>query len=644
MTIKHTLLILLGFGMFFSCQKDIDTDLEVPEKLVISKAVFSGYAQKGPFINGSSVTILELDENLDQTGKTYFTTISDNQGSFEKKNIELISNYASLKADGYYFNEVSGKTSTGQITLYALVDVEDVNSANVNVLTHLERARVEYLVQEESLGFAEAKKQAQKEVMDIFGFSIKEPSTFELLDLTNDAALLAISCILQGLLSTSEMAEFMANIITDIRTDGVLDNPDLKTKLIDNAILAPLSSVRDNMTVKYAELGMDVVIPDFENYVTAFIGDNTSLSMSISYPETGLYGGINILSDAVTSVTKVNNDGIPFYSMSAEVPRGLSLKIIIRNGPDVDTGGAWAIWAGPDHPINWWVGLYNSENQSQEFTILEYGKQNDLKLQFHSKKFTDEPQYITIEYYENGSEAPTKVKRVYLEEPEKSDDEKLFDLYYSSPYYPDDFYIDPASPETGYYINTVSISPINQRDTRWIELSTNDKNEALKWLNLTFINSSSRISYSIIEESETEKYFEFKCEEITDNTNYSIGLFRVHKASYYRSVIDKFSPWNDETEYGYYNSEITESKVKECIEYLWTLHTFSTLGEKVLSSEIKETEDYFEVYINSLRLNGGDWGVPNRLSVYDHYIRFNKNSRLITYQQSLQKEIVGTLR
>ena len=426
---KKLLLTLLGFNLLFSCQHDIEDPVIDPsinqptsDSPGISKAVFSGYAQKGPFINGSSVTIIELDENLDQTGKTYLTTISDNLGSFEKKNIELVSNNAALKADGYYFNEISGETSTGQITLYALVDVEDVNSANVNVLTYLEYARVEYLVQHDSLSFAEAKKQAQKEVMDIFGFSIKEPSTFESLDLTNNAVLLAISCILQGLLSTGEMAEFMADIITDIRTDGVLDNTVLKTKLIDNAIFVPLSSVRDKMTSRYAELGINVSIPDFESLIKSFIGDKTTPSTPITYPGKGLYGGINILSDEVTSVTKINNNGSPVYSMSADVPKGLSLKIIIRNGSNVNVDGSWAIWLAPDQPVNWRVGLYDREKQCQEFTILEYEKQNDLKIQFATENLTGNPQYIIIEYYENGSETPTKVKRVYLVEPEIIDD------------------------------------------------------------------------------------------------------------------------------------------------------------------------------------------------------------------------------
>ena len=66
---------------------------KVEEEIKIKKEIFSGCAQKGPFLNGSSVTISELNKNLDQTGKTYSTKIVDNFGNFEQKNIELISSY-----------------------------------------------------------------------------------------------------------------------------------------------------------------------------------------------------------------------------------------------------------------------------------------------------------------------------------------------------------------------------------------------------------------------------------------------------------------------------------------------------------------------------------------------------------------------
>jgi len=232
---------------------------------------------------------------------------------------------------------------------------------------------------------------------------------------------------------------------------------------------------------------------------------------------------------------------------------------------------------------------------------------------------------------------------------EKLSDDELLELAYDSNFfYPDGFYKDPALPEYSiYYVNTVSISPINQRDTKWIELSTNDKNEALKWVNLSMTNSNDRISYTPIEENETDKYFEFKSIQSYDGGLYPHTiLFRVHKTSYYHSIFDRWQPWNhiNETKYGNYNAEIEEKKVKECIEYLWVQNTFANLNQKVLISTIKKTNDYFEVYMVSLSMIYGDWDMRDVLQVYDNYIRFNKNSRLILFRQSLRKEIFGKQR
>ncbi|HDR50145.1 MAG TPA: hypothetical protein ENN90_00790 [Mariniphaga anaerophila] len=308
---KTKIFISLVFFIFLAFASCITDD---PVEAPFTKETFSGYVQKGPFISGSSVAISELDESLNQTGRSYFTTVTGNSGSFEQKQVELISNYVQLKADGYYFNEVSGKSSPGQLTLYALADISEVSSANVNVLTHIERSRVEYLVQQQGLSFAAAKTQAQQEVLALFDLELPGDATSESLNLTSNGILLAVSCILQGHLSTGDMSELMANIISDIRPDGTLDNPALGSQLIDNARLVSTAAIRQNLEKKYAEPGMgNVSIPDFETYVKQFM-DETAYEPKtfITYPETGKYG-LNILAEEVTSVKANDSIGHPVF-------------------------------------------------------------------------------------------------------------------------------------------------------------------------------------------------------------------------------------------------------------------------------------------------------------------------------------------
>ena len=247
----------------------------------VKKEVFTGYAQKGPFAAGSSVTISELQADLTQTGKTYITTVSDNLGSFELTDIEFVSNYVQIKVEGSFFHEFTGFVAGFlPMRLYTVVDISNVNSANVNVLTHLEKSRVEYLVKQEKKSFSAAKKQAQLEVLAIFGFTPSNTSS-EALDLTNDGMLLAISCIFLAVpyYGETDLMELMANISEDIKTDGILNNTALGRKLVncakdicndDGNDTFKLDRVRTNMETKYP----NVTIPDFESYIQSFANSN----------------------------------------------------------------------------------------------------------------------------------------------------------------------------------------------------------------------------------------------------------------------------------------------------------------------------------------------------------------------------------
>jgi hypothetical protein len=396
----------IAFLFLYSCETLVDK----PEE-TLKKELFAGYVQKGPFVNGSSVLISELDNQLNQTGRTYSTTVADNAGSFEQKKIELVSSYVQLKADGYYFNEVSGESSSGQLTLYALADISQVNSANVNVLTHLEKSRVEYLLQENKLTFAAAKKQAQNEVLSIFNLALTVDSTSESLNLSsggdNNAVLLAVSCILQGFSTTAEMSELMGNIISDIKTDGTLDNETLGSTLIDNARLINLKSIREHLETKYAELGLTNVVPDFEKQVQTFLTQSTYTPVKrITYPVTG-NNGLNLLNDTVNIIPKSQYSLT--YSIKAELPKGTSLRIVLKGE---------RIWSTtPNYSpqtINWTVSPYDESTKSQELVVNESDMETDLYFVIGSASiFTN----LIIEYYENGAIIPTRVKTIAVGSP-----------------------------------------------------------------------------------------------------------------------------------------------------------------------------------------------------------------------------------
>lgn len=373
-----------------SCRKDSE-DKPVD---VIFKSGISGVVQKGPFLNGSSIEIYELDETLTPTGKSFSTQIMDNSGLFEVNDVSLVSPYIQIKATGYYFNEITGKNSDAPVILTALTDISAKTSVNVNVLSHLAKSRIEYLVKTEGKTFLEAKSQAEQEVLAIFFITENTITNFEDLNISENgeenAILLAISVILQGFRNESDLSDLLANVITDIRQDGGLNNPALGSAIINDARLCNLQKIREHLENRYANLVIIAEVPNFELYVEHFIETATyEITNHIEYPEFSGYGE-NILFGDKTIFSSA-------LSMAAFLPPGTSLTIVIK-------GGVWSYAFMPDPPINWAINQY--QNETQTFTAIESGRLCDLSF-----SWMDNETHI-IEYYENNSQTPTKIKTI----------------------------------------------------------------------------------------------------------------------------------------------------------------------------------------------------------------------------------------
>ena len=84
---------------------------------VVNLTSLSGNAQKGPFNNGTAINIAELTTTLSPTGRNFSTAITDNTGRFSVANVQLTSPYVELRANGFYFNEISNNMSEAQLTV-----------------------------------------------------------------------------------------------------------------------------------------------------------------------------------------------------------------------------------------------------------------------------------------------------------------------------------------------------------------------------------------------------------------------------------------------------------------------------------------------------------------------------------------------
>ena len=260
----------------------------------------AGVSQKGPFVTGSAVTVQELDGiTLKQTGKSFKGSIKSDKGDFAIKDINLESQYAILEATGYYRDEVSGKKSSGMVTLRALTDLSNRKTVNINLLTHLEYERVMYLVNKKKRSIADAKAQAEEEVLASFaiegGFGESEDlNIFKSGD--GNAALLAVSVLLQSDVDVAGLTERMGEFSISLAEGGSWDDADAKTAIADWAcdvdLKGSLATVRKNVEGwKYAD-----TVPAFEKYVTNFWWDNYGLGVCNSKRENETKRNINKLS------------------------------------------------------------------------------------------------------------------------------------------------------------------------------------------------------------------------------------------------------------------------------------------------------------------------------------------------------------
>lgn len=402
--------ILLGSS---GCRQDSDLVQVKIQKI-------SGQVQKGPFITGSSITLYDLQSDIIPSGKSYNSQITDNNGTFQLEDITLSSNFAALRADGFYFNEVSGKQSTSQITLNALVDLSGKNLVNVNLLTHLEKPRVEYLIKN-GKSFTEAKSQAQNEIFGMFGFQYSGLKSFEDLNIgqngEDNGKLLAVTAILQGNHHEAELTELLANISEDLKVDGKLDNATLGSELINQSRFLDTALIKTNLSNRYHELGLNPVIPEFGKYIKSF--NNTTkfeFTNFIEYPLSGK-SGINILAGDKLDFSQENNANQSF-SVTAKLPRSASLKVKLI--PDSIGGGDFDPVKHIQNPViyaQWglhliigedsgWEGGYDTSTNAHiiENTSSERIIDTAIDLLEHGSG--------TIEIYENNQASPTRKKHI----------------------------------------------------------------------------------------------------------------------------------------------------------------------------------------------------------------------------------------
>jgi len=374
------------------------------------KTDVSGSAQKGPFSNGTQISISELDASLIQTGRTFSTTMSDDGGSYSVRGVQLSTPYARVEVNGFYFDEVRGQLSSSPLSIFSYVDLSQRSTGNINLLGHLEATRLEHLVADEGVSFGAAKERAHREVLQMFQLDPDAVGSAEDLDISKagdgNAALFAISVMLQGTRTVAELSELLSNIQSDLRNDGTLDDAENGSALMAGATTVDLANARENLAKRFETLGVDAAVPDLTTQVKQFADQ-------APYVYSG--GGIvypigkqrpNLLDPGMARFDY--SPSFPALGFAADLPDTTVVKIRITNHSSNDPMNPSSIWwfGANSISLDWSITPYDWEKGVQEFTSKHAGHGDLESFGFMGSGSAK------VEYFETGSDTAVRTKEI----------------------------------------------------------------------------------------------------------------------------------------------------------------------------------------------------------------------------------------
>lgn len=273
---KAVVVVTIGMmAMLQSCSSNDDLDGYTSTNFNVG-----GKVEKGPFVRGTAIQMQPLDADLDETGESFTSTITDNEGTFTFGSKLLKSPYVKLSASGYYFNEVTGELSKGTLALNAVANLQNAADVNLNILSHLKYQRVMDLVAKDGKSFKEANNQAQEEVLKTFGlekYAKTDVNHFSITSGTDEAAaLIAVSSLILYNRSEAQITEYLSQLSEEFAEDGNFsETTKLQIRKDMFSLESKLPQIAENIKKRYQEMGKEVAVKNLIYYFD-WDGDGTA--------------------------------------------------------------------------------------------------------------------------------------------------------------------------------------------------------------------------------------------------------------------------------------------------------------------------------------------------------------------------------
>lgn len=318
---KAVVVVTIGMmAMLQSCSSNDDLDGYTPTNFNVG-----GKVEKGPFVRGTAIQMQPLDADLDETGESFTSTITDNESTFTFGSKLLKSPYVKLSASGYYFNEVTGELSKGTLALNAVANLQNAADVNLNILSHLKYQRVMDLVAKDGKSFKEANNQAQEEVLKTFGlekYAKTDVNHFSITSGTDEAAaLIAVSSLILYNRSEAQITEYLSQLSEEFAEDGNFsETTKLQIRKDMFSLESKLPQIAENIKKRYQEMGKEVAVKNLI-YFFDWDGDGTAGNEIApeNHPVSLETNNINVPMEGGSYEVKVNTT-VPVYLERPSIP------------------------------------------------------------------------------------------------------------------------------------------------------------------------------------------------------------------------------------------------------------------------------------------------------------------------------------